>query len=165
MWLRDQLPNDKPTCRVVTYGYDTQLVHSDSFQTIDHLGLGFARQLVTMRLANNVRKPIIQLAHSLGGIVLKAAFLCLASGDDAYTSTLDAIQAVLLFGVPNTGMYSSHLLAMTKSQASEELVRLLSHDSSYLATLDERFNNQALLRRIKVVVAFETKLSSTAVVS
>lgn len=164
MWLRDQLPKDRPSFRVMCYGYDSTLIGSNSFQTIDHLALNFARQLVDMRVASNARNPIIFLAHSLGGIVLKGALAYLARGNDIYKSTLEAVKIVMLFGVPNTGMHVSHLQAMTKAQPNNQMIEDLSYGSSYLKSLDERFSNHSKLRDIKLLAAFETMTSPTATV-
>lgn len=164
MWLRDQLPKDRPSYRVMCYGYDSALIDSNSFQTIDHLALNFAKQLVDMRVTSNARNPIIFLAHSLGGIVLKGALAYLARGSDIYVSTLEAVKIVMLLGVTNTGMYVSHLRALTKAQPNDQLVEDLSYESSYLRSLDERFSNHSKLRDIKLLAAFETKTSPTATV-
>lgn len=165
MWLRDQLPRDRPSFRVMCYGYDSMLIGSNSFQTIDHLASNFAKQLVDMRISSNTRNPIVFLAHSLGGIILKGALAYLARGSDIYTSTLEAVKIVMLFGVPNTGMHISHLQAMTKAQPNDQLVEDLSYGSSYLKSLDERFSNHSKLRDIKLLAAFETMMSPTAEVS
>lgn len=39
MWLRDSLPAKLPGTRILIYGYDTQLVGSRSFQTLQDLGV------------------------------------------------------------------------------------------------------------------------------
>jgi hypothetical protein len=45
MWLRGRLPQDVPGDRSIIYGYDTQLVMSESVQTIDDLALSFIQRL------------------------------------------------------------------------------------------------------------------------
>ena len=37
MWLRDSLPNDLPGLRVLLFGYNTNLLDSHSFQTIEDI--------------------------------------------------------------------------------------------------------------------------------
>jgi hypothetical protein len=39
MWLRDQLPHDLKQIRSILYGYDTKLLMSESFQTVEDLAL------------------------------------------------------------------------------------------------------------------------------
>jgi len=45
MWLRDQLPFDFPNVRIMIYGYDTKLLKSESFQTIDDIATSFISKL------------------------------------------------------------------------------------------------------------------------
>ena len=42
MWLRDALPHDIPRARVLTYGYDTRLSDTNSFQNLEDVALRFA---------------------------------------------------------------------------------------------------------------------------
>ena len=46
MWLRDGLPQDLAGARVLSYGYDSKLTQSETFQTVDTIAKSF---LVTMR--------------------------------------------------------------------------------------------------------------------
>lgn len=38
VWLRDYLPTDVPGIRVLLYGYDTDLLKSDSRKSIEEMG-------------------------------------------------------------------------------------------------------------------------------
>lgn len=76
MWLRDTLPRDiidegskKPMARIMTYGYESGVVESSSFQDIEDLGTMLHQSLRS--LAASRMRPIILIAHSLGGIILK----------------------------------------------------------------------------------------------
>lgn len=77
MWLRDLLPERIPRARVWTWGYDSRThtkSHRDYLTTkklYDH-----GRELVfdldgARRESNSHQRPIIFIAHSLGGIVVK----------------------------------------------------------------------------------------------
>lgn len=71
MWLRDIIPTDIPTARILTYGYDTKLVGSNSDACI----LDYAKQFlatVTDARCRDPYRPIIFIGHSLGGLVIKA---------------------------------------------------------------------------------------------
>jgi hypothetical protein len=94
MWLRDSLPKDLVGARVLTYGYKSALVESKSFQGIEAIASAFIAHLGRIRKESNVGdqlgdvcwaelgpsgcesipKPLIFLAHSLGGLVLKQVF-------------------------------------------------------------------------------------------
>lgn len=77
MWLRDALPHhitqerdQKPCARVMIYGYESSLPQSPSAQNLEDLATSFYNSILD--LASDPRpKPIIFIAHSLGGLVLK----------------------------------------------------------------------------------------------
>lgn len=73
MWLRDDLPSDFPQARVFIYGYDTS-PEQHAFQNILDIADTFRKTLATLREAHRER-PLVFIAHSLGGIVVKAVSL------------------------------------------------------------------------------------------
>lgn len=85
MWLRDGLSKDLPSARVFIYGYDTHLHRSSSVQNLTDLGLGFRtalRNLVASRKGNKIVRPLLVIGHSLGGLVIKEAFLSMRTDLD-----------------------------------------------------------------------------------
>lgn len=54
MWLRDDTTWRKPNVRVLLYGYDTTLVKSESFQTIENIGAELGRALSRIRHISQV---------------------------------------------------------------------------------------------------------------
>lgn len=96
LWLRDHLPGVLPNARIFTYGYDgrTHGTTPMSCQSLHDLALGFIADLSLVRRTTKVKKPdieectwtdtsysqteerpIIFLAHSIGGIILKSVIL------------------------------------------------------------------------------------------
>ncbi|KAI5460797.1 hypothetical protein BGZ63DRAFT_445709 [Mariannaea sp. PMI_226] len=76
IWLLDFLPRDVPRTRVLVYGYDTQLLDSQSKQSIKDLGLALLEQVKAFRGDDDTsRRPIIFLGHSLGGLLIKEALI------------------------------------------------------------------------------------------
>ncbi|KAF8510206.1 hypothetical protein BU17DRAFT_55621 [Hysterangium stoloniferum] len=74
LWLRDFLPQDVPSARILTYGYDayTQSAAALSTQTLDGHAESFLARLASFRrISDTTKRPIIFIAHSLGGIILK----------------------------------------------------------------------------------------------
>jgi hypothetical protein len=71
-WLRDLLPQQIPSARIMSYGYNSAVQFSKSVA-----GIGtFAEQLLQDMMAwrNTIEeraRPIIFVCHSLGGIVFK----------------------------------------------------------------------------------------------
>ena len=161
VWLRDRLPNDMPVIRSTIYGYDTQLLNSESIQTIDDLASSFIARLIAIGLASVSAKPLVLLAHSLGGILLRSALIQMANSGDEENCILSSIKMIVFFGVPTTGMHMSHLLSMVKGYPNEALIQLLSPESDYLSSLNDHFSGIACIRKIRLVYAYETKLSHT----
>lgn len=56
--------------RIMIYGYESKLLDSDNTQDLDALGNKFANSLSELALSST-RRPIIVIAHSLGGLIVK----------------------------------------------------------------------------------------------
>ena len=163
MWLRDRLPQDVPQLRSLIYGYDTTLFKSHSFQNLDHIAWSFNASLREFRRSLPPTKPLILLAHSLGGIVLKRAMVLMAhDGDDEYHAILESVKGLVFFGVPHRGMEISHFLAMVAKQPNEDMIsRTLSLDSDLLPKLHEEFSGITLRINQDIRFVYETVESQT----
>lgn len=58
MWLRDDLPDDFPHARILTYGYDTKLENSQSIQDLEAIATTFRTALKIAR-----PKDSVSIAH------------------------------------------------------------------------------------------------------
>ena len=54
MWLRDSLPYDLKGARILLYGYDTSLIGSQTFQSIDDIAIDFCERIRAIREHENV---------------------------------------------------------------------------------------------------------------
>ena len=80
MWLRDSLPydltcddtnfNNSLAARVMIYGYESKVADSDCYEDLNDLATAFYSSLLALTHTSNP-KPIILLAHSLGGLIVK----------------------------------------------------------------------------------------------
>ncbi|KAK9413454.1 putative NACHT domain-containing protein [Seiridium unicorne] len=163
MWIRDALPKSLPAIRPILYGYDTTLVNSNSFQSILDLALGLLNQIKANGWNSPTSKPLVFLAHSLGGIVLKQAFVSLANSMQRDDLLRNAIKGAIFFGVPNLGMEQSHLLAMVNGQPNAAIIADLSVNSQYLCQLDKQFSGIAYLQGVQLYWAYETRKSPTVI--
>ena len=91
MWLRDGLPHDLKGARVLVYGYNTNLLESQTFQNVDDIAIAFSESIRSIRIHNRVSwvvrlwrliggsfrqgevmpRPLVFISHSLGGVILK----------------------------------------------------------------------------------------------
>jgi triacylglycerol esterase/lipase EstA (alpha/beta hydrolase family) len=159
MWLRDALPLDLPCMRTMIYGYDTTLDSSESFQTVQDIAISFVSRLASNGRSGPSAKPLVFLAHSLGGVVLKHALLEMANSAPR-RHIFEGVRAVVFFGVPHKGMSISHLQSMVGGQPNLRLVEDLGPQSTYLRVLDDQFSGLAC-QSVRVFSVFETKRSRT----
>ena len=74
-WPQDLLPKDVPNCRIFTWGYNVDTPYlrtSVSTATISDHSRGLLSDLAGYRTSEEEEsRPIIFIAHSLGGVVVK----------------------------------------------------------------------------------------------
>lgn len=72
MWLRDFLPNQLPTARIMSYGYNSKTAFSKSVTDIEDESTLLLNYLAgERRLEVEKSRPILFISHSLGGIIVK----------------------------------------------------------------------------------------------
>ena len=81
LWLRDFLPSQLPKARIMSFSYNSDTALSKAVTDIDDMALKLLHTLNLFRqLAEERKRPIIFISHSLGGIVVKkAGFLLFSS--------------------------------------------------------------------------------------
>ena len=112
LWLRDFLPDQlhqvKCEPRIFSYGYDASTVFSKSVADIQDAATGFLNSLALERVSKIEEcRPLIVIAHNLGGIVIKKVSLLdfldlgkLYKSFTTRTTSLDVFDAVhIIHGV------------------------------------------------------------------
>ncbi|ROW08693.1 hypothetical protein VPNG_06451 [Cytospora leucostoma] len=162
MWVRDTLPRHIPNVRAIIYGYDTKLVDSYSFKSIPEVASTFIEHLVPTGEQSSQMKPLVFLAHSLGGIIVKQMLVTLSQRQTASDlAILNRARGGIFFGVPSHGMAQGPLLAMVANHPNVDLVKVLAKNSPYLYDLDKDFAKIGRSRRMTYHWAYETKESPT----
>ena len=168
MWLRDSLPTDMPFARVTIYGYNSKVVGSLSWQSIDHLAKRFCADLKRLcKVQMGSARPVILLGHSLGGLIMKQAIVILSkSGLEEDRILHKSTCGLVCFGVPHSGMNVESLILMAgESAPNRALIKSLEVDSPVLQTLSEAFLQAAGGKGdLEVHCHFETVRSPTAMV-
>ena len=162
MWLRDALPHYLPNARILIYGYDSKLAGSHSFQNLGDVGSRFRASLKVALGSVPRERPLIFVAHSLGGLVLKEAMVQMFSGSAADSRNFKATFGILFFGVPNQGMDIGSLLAMVCGQPNLHFLTTLSKDGGFLQGLIEKFRAAFDFQDSHIYSFYETDMSPTA---
>ena len=156
-WPRDLVPITVPNARVLTYGYDTHVRHrigpAMSKNTIYDIAWDFLVSLEAARCSELFR-PLLFIAHSLGGIVVKEA-LRQSRSCEIHQSHLRSIykstSGIVFFGTPHGGADPRGLLQHIAEKiiralgfsANEQIVNMLLPSSERLKELRDEFGPMA----------------------
>jgi len=147
-WPKDVLPKSFPEARIITYGYDGNLASPFKSSSINNIGdhaKNLVNDLISERNAPEERKrPIIFVAHSLGGIIVKDAINTIELGHNRFPerkSLQDATKSIIFLGTPHRGAKGVDV-----AQFIGRIVTLDSKDGS--SVLEELKHNAPTLERI-----------------
>ncbi|KAH1350109.1 hypothetical protein KXV65_003444 [Aspergillus fumigatus] len=148
-WPKTLLPPKLPTVRIITYGYDAYVVRKSSVSSnslIDH-----ADNLLTDLSNNRVRhkaedRPIIFVAHSLGGLVCKKAILKSRNHPESHLKDIfNCTKGIVFMGTPHEGSWMSdwagipaRILGFVKS-TNLSLLQILRTDDLLLKAIQDDF--------------------------
>ncbi|KAI9787480.1 MAG: hypothetical protein M1839_000009 [Geoglossum umbratile] len=148
-WLKDFLPLDVPGARVMNFGYNATAAFGNSIADFeDH-----ARSLLTSlddarQRANEKRRPLIFVAHSLGGIIVKQALL-LAKADHKYECISTHTIGIVFLGTPHRGSdiaaYGNALAkiaTLVTNKPKPSLIESLKENSAELLKLESEFKSE-----------------------
>ncbi len=160
-WPRDLLPKVFPQARIITWGYGVQIEKmfaSASQATIFHHAQTLLSDLAMMRSSMSSKaKPLIFLAHSLGGIIVKDA-LRLSQNDLTHLNEiLPATKGVIFLGTPHNGSKVASLgkIAFELSRVffqspNVEILRGLERNSEILERITRSFGQVLAAGHLRV---------------
>ncbi|KAH8806114.1 hypothetical protein F5884DRAFT_469713 [Xylogone sp. PMI_703] len=163
MWLKDSLPEKFKGARIMTYGFETKLRNNNSIQSLRDLARYLLSDLENARasLRSPTAIPLVFIAHSLGGLVVKEAMIHAKLLHKE--NFISSINGSLFFGVPSEGMDINSLRPLVQGQPNEALLESLERGSTTLSvqnTLYAGFFEDYL--KPPVAFFYENKLSPTA---
>ncbi|KND93937.1 Kinesin light chain [Tolypocladium ophioglossoides CBS 100239] len=144
-WLRDLLPNDLPRARILCWGYNAN-IHASSIVNSQYMynhALNLVADLLGKRKAtNSTERPIIFVAHSLGGIIVKSALIhsatCRQGALHEYHSVKVSTHGIIFMGTPHQGGDGFQLgrlltdIASVFIAADDLIIENLKRDSEWL---------------------------------
>ncbi|KAK2690708.1 hypothetical protein QWA68_010615 [Fusarium oxysporum] len=162
LWLRDFLPHDVPTARVLTFGYNAGVAFTQSKSNIRDFATSLLEGIRTFRRRNKeADRKMIFVCHSLGGIVFKQALVIAHEKETRYGSIKEAVAGVIFLGTPHRGAdiaYWSKLLAkfanvLTAGKMREDLLKALAPKSTELGTICSQFVERGM--RLQIFSLYE----------
>ena len=174
MWLKDLLPHDVPNARIMSWGYNADVFDKEGNgldqQRVYHHAASLVSELALHRqMTDTERRPILFIAHSLGGIILKAALIHSSSCNSAtlahHQSILVSTHGIIYMGVPHQGSTSAPLgsqlvnIATTFLKADARILKELKADSTLLNLLVQQY--APISRDIVTKYAYETHETGT----
>lgn len=170
-WPRDILPQSLPGARILTFGYDAYVVRArDHVASIDiaHHANDFLNCLANERMdSKSAKRPLIIVAHSLGGLLCKDALRLAQTNAEAHLGAIfEQVRGIIFIATPHGGSWlakwaktSASLLGVVKI-ADVSLLSLLETDSEVLKRIHNDFlsmliRRQAEHRSIKIACFYE----------
>ncbi|KAF9877324.1 hypothetical protein CkaCkLH20_05024 [Colletotrichum karsti] len=150
LWLRDFVPAQFPAtaCRIWSFGYNSRSL-SNSVEDIDDAATSLINSLHEERqLTGSGTKPIIFIAHSLGGIVVKRALILANERSDYWKDVRDSAFGALFLGVPHRGADKAYWAALAVTlvevatfglAGNKKFVKALKRNSSEFSKISTAF--------------------------
>lgn len=152
-WPKAYLPQAISDARIMTFGYDAYIVRASvaSANTLRHHAEDFLNCLVSKRGMCSGR-PIVLVAHSLGGLVCKDALVLSMNPPESHLRDLyQSTRAIAFMGTPHEGSTFADWAKMPASilgcmkSTNQKLLEVLRTNSEILDRLQDDFLH--LIRR------------------
>ncbi|KXX79794.1 Vegetative incompatibility protein HET-E-1 [Madurella mycetomatis] len=148
-WPKTLLPPKLSRARILTYGYDAYIVRkgvAGSNRLIDH-ATNLLNDLTVDRSSSNASsRPLIFVAHSLGGLVCKKAILLSRNNPGAHLRGIfDCTRGIAFMGTPHKGSWMAgwakipaSTIGLVKS-TNKSLLGILETDDQFLESIQVEF--------------------------
>ncbi len=102
-WPRDLLPQELPLARILLFSYNSSIVSNASSANLASHAAMLCERLKNFRLKEEeVHRPLLFVAHSLGGLLIKQA-LVEARENPEYRCLKASTKALVFFATPHRG--------------------------------------------------------------
>lgn len=148
LWLRDDLPKYAPYARIFLYQYNSKLVYGgDKARFIDKAN--DLLEALRIERKKDEKRPLIFLAHSLGGILVRQA-LVNAHSNPNYNVIHTSTSGLAFFGTPHEGgderlvalgAAAARIASALHVQPSNDLIETLKKGSLFSNLLTEQWRH------------------------
>ncbi|KAH8893361.1 hypothetical protein GQ53DRAFT_684995, partial [Thozetella sp. PMI_491] len=168
-WPTTLLPPRLSKARIFTYGYDAYVARTSVASTnrlIDH-ATNLLADLTADRTSNASSRPLVFVAHSLGGLVCKEALLLSRNNPEPHLRGIfDCTKCIVFMGTPHKGDWMAHWARIPASaiglvtSANKSLLEILETDNQLLEDIQVKFwqlmrEQREGGRRLEVTCFFE----------
>lgn len=169
-WPKLLLPSQLTKARILTYGYDAYIVRKSvaSANGLSDHAKNLLNDLTTDRAgADALSRPLIFVAHSLGGLVCKETILLSRNNPEPHLQGIfDHTKGIVFMGTPHRGSWMADwgnipasALGVIKS-SNQSLLTVLQTNDAYLQSVQDRFwsmvrESQRAGRGVDVTCFFE----------
>ncbi|KAJ5212614.1 uncharacterized protein N7498_004260 [Penicillium cinerascens] len=157
-WLQSLLPVDLPNTRIHTWGYAS--TYTDDPETSQDTSERLVSELFTMRkMTGTLSRPIIFIAHSFGGTIVKSALLFSHNSREGRTLCLRNISlsthGVIFMGTPELESRLSGLQALLDSNVTAETEQTdAQKEARWMLDVLQQYS--ALGTKFKTLYAYES---------
>ena len=148
-WPEEILPSRLQRARILTYGYDAHVLRksvASSNRLIDH-STNLLNDLAAERASSDASsRPIIFVAHSLGGLVCKYALLISRNKAETHLKSIStSTKGIVFLGTPHSGSWMADwakipasALGLVKA-TNKSLLKILETDDQLLQSIQVDF--------------------------
>ncbi|TNN46537.1 Protein SERAC1 [Liparis tanakae] len=159
-WPKSWLAADCPNLRVLSVEYDSHLsdwmAKCPAENQMKSLAYRSQELLKKLKLAGVGERPVVWVAHSMGGLLVKKMLLD-ASEDPDMQELLKNTKGIMFYSVPHHGTFMAEYSVSVRYLLFPSVeVRELCKDSPALRNLNENFLNMAKEKEFKVLSFAET---------
>lgn len=146
-WPQTLLPPRLGKARILTYGYDAYILRpvASTNRLIDHAA-NLLNDLTTDRASSHAStRPLVFVAHSLGGLVVKQAILLSQNNPELHLrGVFDCTKGIIFMGTPHRGSWMAvwaqiPALALRVAKSSKSLLDVLETGNPLLEDVQVRF--------------------------
>ncbi|ETS86626.1 hypothetical protein PFICI_00454 [Pestalotiopsis fici W106-1] len=130
-WPQEWLPKDPAfqDVRIYSYGYDSDWARGkENILNIHHIGKSFLGELETTPHLCTSKTPIVFIGHSMGGLVIKQAYMLLKQSGESSTMS-GRFNSIFFLGTPHRGSSSAKLL--------KNILQMTYSHRAYVADLEK----------------------------
>ena len=148
-WPKTLLPSELPRSRILSWGYDAYVMRTgvSSSNGMKEHAANLLADIMDCRLDCRSR-PLIFVAHSLGGLVCKRAILVSQNSAESHLRNLfSSLLGMIFMGTPHQGSWMAdwskmpaHALSIVKS-TNTSLLRILNTEDEFLESIQNDFLN------------------------